>query len=323
MAQGRSKVYVAALLPQRFLAPLLKRCDLTAYEGSGQVPRDELLRRVCDVEGLLGPSVLPVDAQVLEAAEHLRVVSNIGVGYDNVDLSRATQEGVLVTNTPGILSDAVAELTMALMLQLSRRLRESEQFVREGRWDPSGAAVPMGVDLKGKTLAIIGLGRIGAQVARRALAFDMRVVYHDVRADVEAPPGVSRAVGLEDALREADFVTLHANLTPQSAHLIGARELAMMKPAAFLINTSRGPIVDQAALCEALKAGRIAGAALDVLEKEPPPPDEPLLTLPNVIITPHIGTATRETRSAMIELAVGNLLACLAGEPCEYVVNRP
>jgi glyoxylate reductase len=322
-AQGRPKVYVAARLAERFLAPLLERCEVSVYQGASPVPRDELLRQVRDVDGLLGSAMLPLDAQVLDAALRLRVVSNIGVGYDNVDLARATEKGVLVTNTPGILSEAVAELTIALMLQLSRRLCESERVVREGRWDPSGAAVPFGEDLKGKTLAIIGLGRIGCQVARRALAFDMRVIYHDVRPDVEAPPGLNRATGLDEALREADFLTLHANLTPQSARFMGARELALMKATAYLINTSRGAVVDQAALYEALKAGRIAGAALDVLETEPPPADEPLLSLPNVIITPHIGTATRETRSAMIELAVRNLLACLAGEPCDCIVNRP
>ncbi len=323
MATGKPRVYVAAALPQRFLAPLLARFDVAVYRGAGLVSRDELLRRVAGAEGLLGPSTLPVDAEVLDAAPCLRAISNIGVGYDNVDLARATQRGILVANTPGILSDAVAELTLALMLQLSRRLREAEQVVREGRWDPAGAAVPMGADLKEKTLSIIGLGRIGREVARRALAFDLRVVYHDVRADAPAPPGVVRAGSLDEALRQADFLTLHANLTPESQHLIGERELSLMKPTAYLINTSRGPIVDQRALYQALKEGRIAGAALDVLEQEPPPPDEPLLTLPNVIVTPHIGTATRETRLAMIELAVQNLLALLTGRPCAYVVNPP
>lgn len=323
MDRARAKVYVAARLPESFLAPLRERCDVAVYDGVSPLTPDQLLPNVRDIEGLLLPAVLPVDAQVLKAAQRLRVVSNIGVGYDNIDLEQATGKGVLVTNTPDVLSDAVAELTMALMLQLSRRLPESQQIVREGRWDPAAAAVPMGVDLKGKTLAVIGLGRIGCRVARRALAFDMRVVYHDLRSQVSGPPGVSRAAGLEEALRQADFVTLHTDLTPQSKHLIGAQQLAAMKPAAYLINTSRGAVVDQAALYQALKAGRIAGAALDVLEEEPPRPDEPLLTLPNVIVTPHIGTATRETRSAMIELAVQNLLACLAGEPCDYVVNRP
>ncbi|MBI2913505.1 MAG: D-glycerate dehydrogenase [Chloroflexi bacterium] len=323
MLLPKPKVYVAARLPEHFLAPLLERCQVTAYEGRGQVPRQELASQAREVEGLLAPSSLAIDTGVLEAAQRLRILSNIGVGYDNVDLEQATRKGVLVTNTPGILSDAVAELTMGLLLQLSRRLPEAEQVVREGRWDASGAVAPFGTDLRGKTLAVIGLGRIGREVARRALAFDMRVIYHDARADVPSPPGVGRAADLEDALRQADFLTLHTNLTPGSAHLIGARELALMKPAAYLINTSRGAIVDQAALFEALKTGRIAGAALDVLEQEPPAPDEPLLSLANVIITPHIGTATRETRSAMIELAVRNLLACLAGEPCENIVNRP
>jgi glyoxylate reductase len=178
------------------------------------------------------------------------------------------------------------------------------------------------MDLKGKTLAIIGMGRIGCEVARRADAFGMRVIYHDVRPDCAAP-GDSTRVEFHEALREADFLSLHTNLTDESRHFIGEGELAAMKPSAYLINTARGPIVDQQALYAALKEGRIAGAALDVLETEPPPKDEPLLSLPNVVITPHIGSATRETRDAMGRLAVQNLLDCLEGRPCANVVNRP
>jgi glyoxylate reductase len=292
-------------------------------EVPGLPSREDLLEAVRDVEGLLGPATLPVDAGVIGAAKKLKVISNIGVGFDNVDLEAATNAGVLVTNTPGILSDAVAELTLGLMLMLSRRLRDSEDVVREGRWDESGAAVPMGVDLKGKTLAIIGMGRIGREVARRALAFDMRVIYYDVGEEVREPAGALRVSSMKEALVEGDFVSLHTNLTDATRHLVGAEELAVMKPTAYLINTSRGGVVDQAALYEALNAGKIAGAALDVLEEEPPSPDEPLLGLSNIRITPHIGTATRETRLAMIELAVGNLVTCLRGEPCDRIVNRP
>jgi len=321
LTDARPRVFVAGRLPGHVLQPLYERCEVAVYDGPGLISREELLARIGDADAVIGSAMVPLDAGVLEAAPRLRVISNIGVGYDNVDLAAAGRRGIVVTNTPGILSDAVAELTIALMLQLARRIREGERLVREGRWDPANAPVPLGNDLKGKTLALIGIGRIGVAVARRALAFDMRVVFYDVRPDAPAPPGTERLPGLLDAMAQGDFVSVHINLTPDSQQLIGRAELAAMKPSAYFLNTSRGAVVDQAALYEALKEGRIAGAALDVLEQEPPRPDEPLLTLPNVIITPHIGTATRETRTAMMELAVRNLLACLAGEACENIVN--
>ncbi len=319
----RYKVFVATPLPQRFLDMMSDRCDVVCYRGAGLVSGEELMRSIRDVEGLLAPSTLPLTAEVVDAAPRLRAISNIGVGYDNVDLLRASQRGILVTNTPTVLSEAVAELALGLVLVMARKLPESARLVQEGRWDASGVAVPLGTDLKGKTLAIIGFGRIGRAVAERAGAFKMRLLCYDVRAELAEVPGVKRAASLEEALREADFVTLHVDLNPASRHLIGAGELALMKPTAYLINTARGAVVDQGALYQALKAGRIAGAALDVLEQEPPKQDEPLLRLPNVFIVPHIGTATRETRLAMVELAIGNLLACLAGEPCECIVNQP
>jgi len=319
---GLPRVYVSVPLTEHYLEPLRTRCEVAVYDGRGQVPRDELVRSLAEADGLLSTAVLPLDAEVLDAAPRLRAISNIGVGYDNVDLESAARQGITVTNTPGILSDAVAELTIALMLMLARRLPEAQRFVDERQWGRPGVSAPMGTDLKGKTLAIIGMGRIGREVAQRALAFGMRVVFHDASSAATAPAGILRVSSLEEALGLGDFVSLHTNLTPQSEHLIGGRELALMKPTAYLVNTSRGAVVDQTALYEAICAGRIAGAALDVLKDEPPPADEPLLTLPNVIITPHIGTATRETRSAMIELAVRNLIACLFDEPCDCIVNR-
>jgi glyoxylate reductase len=210
---------------------------------------------------------------------------------------------------------------MGLIIMLARGLPDAVAMVAEGRWVRGAAPLPLGTDLAGKTLAIVGMGRIGCEVAVRAHAFGMRVVYHDVRPDCPVPDGIATAVSFAEALREADFLSLHTNLTDESRHSIGAAELAAMKPSAFVINTARGPIVDQEALYEALKEGRIAGAALDVLEEEPPAADEPLLALPNVIITPHIGSATRETRAAMGRLAVQNLLDVLEGRPCPNIVN--
>lgn len=319
---GLPRVFVSVSLPQGYLDPLLARCEVAAYEGPGQVPRDELVRSIAETEGLLSTAILPLDAEVLEAAPRLRAISNIGVGYDNVDLDFAARRGITVTNTPGILSDAVAELTIALMLTLARRLPDALRFVDEGQWGRPGASAPMGTDLKGKTLAIVGMGRIGREVAQRALAFGMRVIYHDVSSSgLPDTKSIVHAASLEEALAEGDFVSLHTNLTAQSQHLMGARELALMKPSAYLVNTSRGAVVDQAALYEAVKSGGIAGAALDVMEEEPPAANHPLLHLRNVIVTPHIGTATVGTRSAMIELAVRNLVACLFDEPCECIVN--
>lgn len=315
------KVYVATPLSPRLLAPLADRCEAICYQDQGLVPRQELLAQIRDVHGLLCGATLSVDAPVIDAAPQLRVISNIGVGFDNVDVAHASRRGIVVTNTPAVLSDAVAELTLALMLVMARRLPEAAQIVRRGRWDAAGINVPMGTDLKGKTLAIIGLGRIGSAVAQRALAFGMRVSYYDIRADIPEKEGLSRCRRLEEALGQADFLSLHVDLNPQSRRLIGARQLALMKPTAYLINTSRGAVVDQGALYEALRQGRLAGAALDVLEEEPPDPHDPLLQLPNVFIVPHIGSATREARTAVVELAIRNLLACLAGDPCEYVVN--
>jgi lactate dehydrogenase-like 2-hydroxyacid dehydrogenase len=318
---SRPRVFISLTLPQELLAPL-SGCDVEFYGGRGPIPGQQLTEALRDTEAYLGPASSPIPRAAIEAASRLRVISNFGVGFDNVDLALARERGIDVCNTPGVLSGAVADLTMGFILMLSRGLADAASMVREGRWVRGAAPLPLGADVAGKTLAIIGMGRIGCEVAARAHAFGMRVVYHDVRPDCPVPEGIATAVTFAEALREADFLSLHTNLTDESRHFIGAAELAGMKPSAYLINTARGPIVDQQALYEALKAGRIAGAALDVLEEEPPAADDPLLTLPNVVITPHIGSATRETRAAMGRLAVQNLLDVLEGRPCPNIVNR-
>ena len=320
MAAAKPNVYLAIRIAEDALARIEAECAVRRFEGRGMPSRDELLAAVADVEGLLGSAQLPVDAGVLAAAPRLRVVSNFGVGFDNVDLAAATERGILVCNTPGVLSDAVADLTMALVLSLARRLPESERFVREGRWGV-GPGLELGTDVGGKTLGIIGLGRIGCEVARRALAFGMEVWFHDAFRDPPPEVAFCRYRDFDDLLRESDFVSLHVNLSEETRGLIGARELGLMRPTAYLINTARGPVIDQAALVEALRAGTIAGAALDVLEREPPAGDEPVLQLPNVIVLPHVGSATRETRRAMLDLSIDNLLAALRGETPACVVN--
>ena len=321
MTPDRPRVFISLPLSDDQLAPLADY-EVIRRTAAGPIQHKELMEMIAGAAGHLGSAVLAIPNEVIDAAPRLRVISNFGVGFDNVDLSYARQRGIDVCNTPGVLSDAVADLTLGLILQLARGLGEAQAMVRQGRWVKGAHPLPLGSDLKEKTLTILGMGRIGLEVARRAQAFGMRVLFYDLRGDCEAPPGADCAPTLDDALREADFLSLHTNLTPDSYHLIGAPQLAAMKPTAYLLNTARGPIVDQQALYEALKEGLIAGAALDVLEVEPPPAGEPLLTLPNVIISPHIGSATVETRDAMARLAVQNLADVLAGRPCSNIVNR-
>ena len=317
MSAGRPRVYIALPILDDALARIEAECAVERFRGDGRPSRDELLAALAEAEGVLGSAQLQIDAEALASSPRLRVVSNFGVGFDNADISAATQRGIVLWNTPRGLSDAVADLTLGLILSLARRLPESERFVREGRWLP-GATMSLGTDVAGKTLGIVGLGRIGQAVARRAQAFGMAVVFHDQRQEPPADVAYCAYRDFSSLLSESDFVSLHVNLTPETEHLIGARELAMMKSSAYLINTARGGVVDQAALVDALGEQRIAGAALDVFEQEPLAADEPILNLPNVILLPHIGSGTVETRSAMLDLAIDNLLAVLRGErpPC-------
>lgn len=316
----KPRVFVAVPVADHLMQAITARCDVSTHPGPGRITPYELIGSIASAEGVLATPQIPFPADVIDAAPHLRVIANIGVGYDNVDLPRATARGIAVANTPGVLSDAVADLVMGMLITVARRIPENERILREGRWRP-GVALPLGSDLKDKTLAVVGYGRIGQEVASRALAFKMRVLYFDARREMECPPGVNCATSLDAALREADFVSLHVDLNDGSRRLLGARELALMKPSAILINTSRGGVVDQQALCEALAHKRIAAAALDVLEQEPPDPADPILRFDNVYLLPHIGSATVETRAAMAELAVQNLLACLFDEPCACIVN--
>ncbi len=316
----RPRVYVAIRLPADARARIDAACDVDYFEGEGIPSESELIDGVAKADGLLGSAQLPVDSDVFAAASKLRVVSNFGVGFDNVDLEAATKDGVLVCNTPGVLTDAVADLTLGLILALARHLPEAERFARDGDWQ-RGARLALGTDVGGKTLGIVGLGRIGVAVAERAHAFGMSIAFHDMFREppIETPPCTYRE--LDDLLAVADFVSLHVNLRPETRGLIGAKELTLMKPTAYLINTSRGQTVDQAALVAGLRNRELAGAALDVLEDEPPRLDDPLTTLPNVILLPHIGSATVETRQAMRDLAIDNLLAALRGERPKAVVN--
>jgi glyoxylate reductase len=285
-------------------------------------PHAALLAAAASADGLLAMLTERVDEELLAAAPRLRIVSNMAVGFDNVDVAAATARRVLVTNTPGVLTDTVAELTLALMLASARRLAEGERVVREGRWPPWRPTFLLGRDLRGASLGIVGFGAIGAAVARLARGFGMRIFY----TSRSRKPELERETGAEwrslpDLLRQSDYVSLHVALTPETRGLIGAPELALMKPDAVLVNTARGGVVDQEALLLALRERRIGGAALDVFATEPLLPDDPLLAAGNLLVTPHVGSATVATRTAMADLAVDNLLAFFAGGRPPACVN--
>jgi lactate dehydrogenase-like 2-hydroxyacid dehydrogenase len=286
-----------------------------------ELPAAELARCVADCAAIIPMGAHLIPEAILAAAPGLRIVAVAAVGYNIVDVAAATRRGILVTNTPGVLTDTTADMAWALMLGVSRRLPESDRFVRAGKWTGVYWSQLMGADVHGATLGIIGLGRIGQAIARRAQGFGMRVLYHNRKRDPEA----ERSVGAEyrpkaELLREADFVVLSIPLSAETRHLIGAAELALMKPTAFLVNVARGPVVDEAALVEALRTGRIAGAGLDVFEEEPKL-HPGLLALDNVALTPHIGSASRATRLRMATRAAENCVAALAGQRPPNLVN--
>jgi phosphoglycerate dehydrogenase-like enzyme len=313
---GRHKAVVAIPLAQPLLDQLAE-LDL-AHIPAGRSDDEAFRAALVDAEGLLVSSHVEVDREVIASAPKLRVISTMSVGFDHVDVAAARERGIVVTITP-VLSDAVADLTIALMTMLARHLPDAMRSVATNRWREGAAA--LGGDLARKLLLVVGFGRIGQTVASRALAAKMRVEYVDFRSDLPAVAGVSRAGGLAEGLGDADFVSLHVDLNDRTRHLMGATEFALMKPSSFFVNTSRGGVVDQVALAEALAGGTIAGAGLDVLEEEPPRPDDPILSAPNCILVPHIGSATVETRYAMAECAVDNLRKVLAGEESPYALS--
>ncbi len=313
-----ARVHVTFELPTGAAAELAATGLRTSvYAGPTGEPRSELLQNVQGASGLIALLSDRIDAELMDAAgPSLRVVANFAVGYDNVDVRAAAERGILVTNTPGVLDNATADLTLALLLATARRVVESDRFVRAGnpwQWEPD---LFVGLDVSGgATLGIVGLGRIGMAVARRAAAFDLRIVATGSRASsAEAAALGIRPVELPELLASSDVVSLHCPLTAETRHLIGAAELRAMKPTAVLINTARGPIVDELALVEALRDGVIGAAGLDVYEWEPAV-SPGLLTLPNVVTAPHIGSAGLATRERMGSLAVQNVAAVLAGQP--------
>lgn len=309
-------VLVTTRIPPSVLASLRAACDVEYVDSSDPLPRDEFLRRLRGRQGVMCVLQNRLDAEAFDVGlPTLRVAANIAVGYDNVDVAAARARGIVVTNTPDVLTDAVADFTIGLLLSLTRRIVEGDRLIRAGGWQGWALDFMLGSELRGRTLGIVGFGRIGRATAERARAFGMRIVATCTPPGEEAPalPPDVACLPLDQVLSEADVVSLHVPLTPATRHLIGARELAIMKPTAVLVNTARGPVVDEAALAAALAGGRIAGAALDVFEREPQV-HEGLLALENVVLAPHLGSSSVETRTAMADLAARNVIAVLRGE---------
>ncbi|MFB0561182.1 MAG: 2-hydroxyacid dehydrogenase [Candidatus Lokiarchaeia archaeon] len=283
--------------------------------------REDLLKEVRDTHGLLVNPQNIIDSEIINAAEKLEVISIIGVGYENIDIEAASNKGIPVAFTP-VLQKTVAELTFALILAAARGIISADSYVRSGEWKEPIPVIEMGTDLSGKTLGIVGLGRIGTEVAKRAKCFEMNVIYYDSERDSKKEEALGvRYVSLDELLSSSDFVSLHTPLTAQTKYMIGANEFEKMKPTAYLINTSRGQVIDKKALYEALVNNKIKGAALDVYEKEPVPVDDPLLKLKNMVFTSHLGSATIETRMNMFLTAVQNLGQALGDEKPKYLVN--
>jgi glyoxylate reductase len=321
---SRPKVFVSRIIPEDGLRPVVDACEATVWQGDLPPPRDELLRSIEGCDGVLTLLTDRVDDEFLDrAGPQLKVVSNFAVGFDNIDVAACTARGVAVGNTPGVLTETTADLAWALLMAAARRLVEADRYVRAGSWKTWGPMLLMGPDVHGATIGIVGFGRIGQAVARRAKGFGMRIVYHDLQRvpkSVEAEFDAT-FMTLEGLLHESDFVSLHTVLSPETAGLMNAERFGWMKPTAVLVNTSRGPVVDSMALVDALRDGVIAAAALDVTDPEPLPADHPLVALDNCLVVPHIASASRATRGKMASMAAANLLAGIRGKRLPTPVN--
>lgn len=321
---ARPKVYISRKIPPDAVQIVQAAADVREWDREDlPVPRDVLLRETAGVDGLLSLLTDRVDDELMAAAPRLKVVSNFAVGYDNIDVAAATRRRIVVTNTPEVLTETVADFAFCLLLAAARRLVEADAYTRAGHWKTWEPLLLAGQDLYRATLGLVGLGRIGSAVARRAKGFAMRILYYDPyrREDLERDLGIEYRPHLDDVLREADFVSVHVPLSDATRHLLGRDQFAMMKRSAVFVNTSRGPVVDQQALAEALASGEIYAAGVDVFEREPVPADDPLLKLANVIVAPHIASASIPTRIRMATLAAENLVAVLQGQTPPNPVN--
>ena len=319
----RPKVFIARRIFQEAIDMIAAEADVDLWPDELPPPNETLLQKVANVDGLLCLLTDKVDAQLMDAAPNLRAISQIAVGFENIDVEEATRRGIPVGYTPGVLTGTTADMAFALLMAAARRLVEGAEAVKAGRWKTWHPLHYLGPDVFGSTLGILGMGRIGLEMAKRARGFDMPIIYYDVfrrPEEVEKQYNMTFAP-LDTVLKESDFVSVHVNLTPDTYHLIGARELELMKSNSVLVNAARGPVIDPKALYYALKDGQIGAAALDVTEPEPITMDDPLLTLDNCIIVPHIASASVPTRRRMSTMAAENLLAGLKGQPMPNCVN--
>lgn len=317
-------VYVTRTIPEAAINLLKNYCEVIYRDNVYPPSKEEIIENVKNVDAVYCTLNERMDKEVMDSSPRLKVIGTMSVGVDHIDIDYATKRGVYVVHTPGVLTETTADLAFGLMLATARRIVEGDRMIREGRWKLAWAPTMMlGYDVYGKTLGIIGLGRIGAALARRAKGFNMKIYYYDVarRPDLEKELGVEY-LELEELLRVSDFISIHVPLTPETRHMISEKELKLMKNTAILVNTSRGPVVDEKALLKALKEGWIAGAGLDVFEEEPLPPDHPFISLPNVVLTPHIGSASHDTRNRMAEYAAEGIIKVLRGEEPDNLYNR-
>lgn len=321
MSLGR--VYVTRPIPKAGIDLLRQECDVTIFEDEDRLPtKEEVIQGVQGKDALLSLLTEEITAEIMDAAPGLKVISNYAVGFNNIDVEAATARGIVVTNTPGVLTETTADFAWALLMAIARRVVEADRYTRAGKFQGWGPLLFLGGEVTGKCIGIVGMGRIGQAIAKRARGFDMQVLYYNRKRVDPAIESELQAtyVSLDELLTQSDFVVLTVPLTPETRHLIGPRELGMMKPTAYLINPARGPIVDEKALVEALRSRTIAGAALDVFEEEPKLAPG-LAELDNVVLAPHIASATTETRTKMAIMAAENLLAVLRNQRPKHVVN--
>jgi glyoxylate reductase len=315
-----AKIFATRRIPDEGFKPLA-HYQIDVFEGDAPLSKERIIAGVAGKDALICLLTDPIDAEVMDAAPNLRVIANYAVGFDNIDVAEATKRGILVTNTPGVLTETVADLVWSLLMGIARRVAEGDRFMRKGLFNGWAPLLMLGTDIYGKTLGIIGAGRIGQAVAQRATGFDMHILYHSRMPDKQFENSCNaRFVNLETLLQESDYVTLHTPLTEETYHLIGEKELRLMKPSSYLINTARGKCIDEQALVHALREYRLRGAALDVFEHEPAVSPE-LLTLDNVLLAPHMGSASYETRSKMAAMVAHNVIAALEGDRPPNCVN--
>jgi len=319
----KPKVYVTREMPERGLRIIKEKFDAEIWRDYTPPPKKTIVEKAAKVDALATLLSDKIDAEVFDAAPNLKIVAQMAVGFDNIDITEATKRGIYVTNTPGVLTETTADFAWALLMAVARKVAEADQYVRTGKWKVSWHPMMLqGRDVYGATLGIVGLGRIGCAIAKRAKGFDMKVLYYDVirRSDFEKEYGIE-FTDIDSLFQKADFVTINTPLTKETHHLVDEKRLRSMKKTAYLINNARGPIVDEKALYNALKEGWIAGAALDVFEQEPTPTTNPLLKLVNVVAAPHISSASYETRSRMAEMVAENLIAFFEGKTPPNLVN--